>query len=367
MRYWSPIDGHVHLRWDEYADYDFLSWAIDDANAIGLAAVMEMGNTTPQITDEATIIRRIEYASGLISQVPAHHERPARYYIHPGITDSIIDTVALFQLLKADYNAVVKAAKVYTCHSTGRMGLVEQRARQNVWHIAVEVGWKGPVVVHAEDHKLFGYGGASFRPEDPSSHSWYQGERAEVSGALETVKFAHEAGFAGIIVLAHTSSPGMVRKVREWVAKFKPAFRVVFEVTWHHLFLNADDDYPVHGNRVKMNPPLRSRESQERLLELVLAAPEDFMYGSDHAPHPVEAKDRLDPDPASGIVAIPFTPRGIQLLREAGISEPSLRRLMFDNANEVFGLGLEPFEVETEYDPSRWDKYGWNPFSRLGA
>jgi dihydroorotase-like cyclic amidohydrolase len=116
-----------------------------------------------------------------------------------------------------------------------------------------------------------------------------------------------------------------------------------------------------------MNPPLRSRACQEMLLGKVLAAPVDFFVGSDHAPHPVAAKDRLDPDPASGIPAIPFWPKGIKLLRDRGLDEDALRHVTFGHANVLFGLGLEGSEVDTIYKISAWIRYGWNPFERLGA
>ena len=117
---------------------------------------------------------------------------------------------------------------------------------------------------------------------------------------------------------------------------------------------------------VKMNPPLRFKVSQERLLNLFLSAPKDFFIGTDHAPHPVAAKDRTDPHPASGVPALPFWPKGIALLRAQGMSEEDLRWATFDHANLVFRLKIESFEVEVNYDPSRWEKYGFNPFSRLG-
>lgn len=364
MKYTSPIDPHVHLRWTEYGSYSFLPWAIDDANAVGLAAVMEMGNTTPQITDEDTIQRRIEYVDDVLASVPAYHKRAAEHFIHPGLTDSIIHSVHIFRLLRNEEYEQVRAVKLYTCHSTGRMGLTDRRHRRNVWQIAAEVGWTGPVVVHAENHELFGP--EPFNPATPSSHSRYQNENSEVSGAIETLVDAFQAEFAGTIVLAHTSSPDTVVATREWLTQWKPKFTVAFEVTWHHLFLNVEDDYFIHGNRVKMNPPLRLKASQERLLNLFLSAPKDFFVGTDHAPHPVDAKDRLDPAPASGVPALPFWPKGIALLRAQGMSEDNLRWVTFDHANQVFHLSLEPFEVEVNYDPSRWDKYGWNPFSRLG-
>lgn len=363
MKYWSPIDPHVHLRWTEYADQEFLAWAVDDANAVGLAAVMEMGNTTPQITSEETAEDRCDFVEDVFASVPAYHEHPAAHYVHPGLTDQILPTVGLFRMLTRGHTRI-KAAKLYACHSTGRMGLTDRRARQNVWQIATEVGYAGPVVVHAENHELFGP--EPFRLETPASHSRYQHEEAEVAGAFDTLVDAFKAEFAGTIVIAHTSSPDTVGAIREWLAQWKPAFQVVFEVTWHHLFLNVEDDYPLHGNRVKMNPPLRSRASQERLLGQMLKTPADFFVGTDHAPHPVAAKDRIDADPASGIPAIPFWPRGIELLREHGLDEDALRYVTFGHARKVFDLGLDGFTVETEYDPSRWDKYGWNPFSRLG-
>jgi len=364
VKYWSPIDPHVHLRWDEYADQKFLQWGLADAHDVGLAAVMEMGNTTPQITDEETLEDRcdaVDRALGVFTHGPLGR---VAHYVHPGLTDRVLPTTALFQMLARGHTRA-RAAKLYTCHSTGRMGLTERRARQNVWHIAAEVGYTGPVVVHAEDHEAFGPD--PFRPEDPPSHSRHQNAEAELAGVVETLADAMAAGFAGTVVLAHTSGANTVDQARWWVGHWKPPFKVAFEVTWHHLFLNADDDYPVHGNRVKMNPPLRSRANQEMLLGQLLEAPADFFVGTDHAPHPLAAKDRLDPHPASGIPAIPFWPKGIKLLRDRGLDEDALRHVTFGHANAVFGLGLEGFEVETTYKISAWERYGWNSFSRLGA
>lgn len=113
---------------------------------------------------------------------------------------------------------------------------------------------------------------------------------------------------------------------------------------------------------MKMNPPLRSKESQQSLLEMCLAGKLDII-GSDHAPHPMERK--RGPNPASGIPALPFWPRGIELLRKLGISEDLLKDMTFGTANTLFKFGLAPGEVDCEYNPDLWAKYGFNPFESV--
>jgi dihydroorotase-like cyclic amidohydrolase len=112
-----------------------------------------------------------------------------------------------------------------------------------------------------------------------------------------------------------------------------------------------------------MNPPLRSKAMQEKLLEYVLAGKLDII-GTDHAPHPISRKD--DPEkPASGIPGILFWPRGIELLRKFGISSELLDNMIFHNANKLFKWNLTPQIVDIKYDPTLWDRYGYNPFIRL--
>ncbi|MFX0122667.1 MAG: dihydroorotase [Candidatus Hodarchaeota archaeon] len=67
---------------------------------------------------------------------------------------------------------------------------------------------------------------------------------------------------------------------------------VSFEVTPHHLFLNNDDFYRL-GVRSLMNPPLRSKTEQKKLLEAFLMG-QIQVIGTDHAPHTLEEKEDLE-------------------------------------------------------------------------
>ncbi|MFX1285243.1 MAG: dihydroorotase family protein [Promethearchaeota archaeon] len=67
---------------------------------------------------------------------------------------------------------------------------------------------------------------------------------------------------------------------------------ISFEVTPHHLFLNCDD-FTQLGVKGKMNPPLRSKKEQEKLLEAFLQG-QIQIIGTDHAPHTLQEKENLE-------------------------------------------------------------------------
>jgi dihydroorotase len=67
---------------------------------------------------------------------------------------------------------------------------------------------------------------------------------------------------------------------------------ISFEVTPHHLFLNNDDLYQL-GVKGKMNPPLRSKIEQQKMLEAFLTN-QIPIIGTDHAPHTTQEKNDME-------------------------------------------------------------------------
>lgn len=100
--------------------------------------------------------------------------------------------------------------------------------------------------------------------------------------------------------VCHISTKESVRVVRD--AK-RAGIRVTAEVTPHHLLLCEDDIDGLDAN-YKMNPPLRSKEDQEALIEGLLDGTIDFI-ATDHAPHTAEEK-------AQGIDRAPFGIVGLE-------------------------------------------------------
>ncbi len=354
MKYLKPVDPHVHLRGEEYAGQDYAFKAFQDGMAVGLRFMYEMPNCKPFLIDQATLDERFEKTGWPIEDT----EPPIGHGMHIGLTNDAEQVRNAFRMIRREqFHERLRADKTFYTHSTGNMGILDEEYQRAIWGWRSTMNYQGISIGHFEDEKYFV---GEFNPQHPPSHSEHQNELAELVQVERQFRNAYDANFLGTFYVAHCSSPSTVA----WLEKNKKraSFQVVKEVTWHHMFLNWDD-YAIHGNRVKMNPPLRSKKSQERLLDQVLSGQLDLI-GTDHAPHPVALKD--SDRPPSGIPAILFWPRGIELLRQHGIKEELLADLICRRAIELFQLPFQPEEVEVTYTPSLWDRYGWNPFSRLG-
>lgn len=353
MKFINIIDPHVHLRGEEY-DIPYAKYGFDDAKACGLTALYEMPNPKPWLVDETTLRDRQAKCNGI---------RSVYHGINIGLTNNIEQIRAALTLIMNRGQAYkfgdsLVADKTFYTHSTGNMGILDEDYQKAIWQNKVMMGYKGISMGHFEDEKSYI---GKFDPSNPQSHSEFQNHVAEIVQVERQFRNAVDAGFEGTFYVCHISNPETI----EWLEKNKDRskFKIVREVTFHHMFLNYED-YKIHGNRVKMNPPLRDQKMQEKLLEHVISGNIEVI-GTDHAPHPLSRKD--DPkSPMSGVPAIPFWPKGIELLRwKYGIKEELLQKITFSNINKIFQLNLKPVEVEIEYNQDLWTKYGYNPFSRI--
>lgn len=153
------------------------------------------------------------------------------------------------------------------------------------------------IVAHCEDNSLI-YGG-----------SVHDGEFAKANGLNGIPSVCEAVHIARDVLLAeaagchyhvcHIGTKESVRVVRD--AK-KAGIRVTAEVTPHHLLL-SDSDIPGLDTNYKMNPPLRSPEDREALLEGLRDGTIDFI-ATDHAPHTEEEKQQTMSLAPFGIVGL---------------------------------------------------------------
>jgi dihydroorotase len=99
--------------------------------------------------------------------------------------------------------------------------------------------------------------------------------------------------------VCHVSTAGSVEVIR-W-AKAR-GIDVTAEVTPHHLLL-TDDLVAGYDPRFKVNPPLRRTEDTLALREALADGTIDIV-ATDHAPHPVEAKESEWDAAANGMVGL---------------------------------------------------------------
>ncbi|QSB48273.1 dihydroorotase [Parageobacillus toebii] len=188
-------------------------------------------------------------------------------------------------------------------------------------------------------------------------------------GVVHDGEFAHRYGLYGIpsvcesvhiardVLLAeatgchyhvcHISTKESVRVVRD--AK-RAGIRVTAEVTPHHLLL-CDEDIPGPDANYKMNPPLRSKEDREALIEGLLDGTIDFI-ATDHAPHTEAEKQK-------GINAAPFGIVGLEtafpllythLVETNILTLKQLIDLLTVKPAECFGLPLGKITVGERAD-----------------
>ena len=347
------IDPHVHLRGEEYQGQEFLRKGFRDAKVVGIQALLEMPNPDPQLTSEKICNDRIGYVDLI---------RDGIYHgINIGLTDDIEQVKSALELVES--SSRITADKVFYVHSTGNMGILDEDVQREIWKVKGEMKYNGVSMGHFEDEDSFDKENP-FDYKNPISHSLYQNPESELIQVERQLRNAIDNKFQGTFYICHVSNPDTITYLNQQRSEID--FPIVTEMTFHHMFLNWED-YKIHGNRLKMNPPLRSKDMQEQLLEHVLKGNVDVI-GTDHASHTLEKKDSVKPP--SGIPALPFWPRGLKMLLELGMSEQKLQSMSFDKANEIFELGLtrdcEGFpEEKLIYSPALWNVYGYNPFSRI--
>lgn len=198
------------------------------------------------------------------------------------------------------------------------------------------------IVAHCEDNSLL-HGGYIHDGVYASEHS-HRGicSESEWKPIKRDIELCRQTGCAYHV--CHISCKESVELIRQAKAQ---GVDVTCETGPHYLIL-TDEDLKEDG-RFKMNPPLRSKEDRQALIEGVLDGTVD-MIATDHAPHSQEEKSRGLEKSAFGIVGIEtaFQLLYTHLVKKNIISLEKLVELLAVNPRKRFGL---------EYDNSFtvWD------------
>ena len=198
------------------------------------------------------------------------------------------------------------------------------------------------IVAHCEDNSLLN-GGYIHDGEYARANSHRgicsESEWGPIKRDLELVK---ETGCAYHI--CHISTKESVELIRQ--AK-KEGLNVTCETAPHYLLM--DDSYLQEDGRFKMNPPLRSAEDRQALIEGLKDGTID-MIATDHAPHSEEEKSKGLDGSAFGIVGIEtaFPLLYTYLVKEDIISMETLLKLLVTNPRKRFG-------IQQTCDFSIWD------------
>ncbi|WP_139489887.1 dihydroorotase [Brevibacillus dissolubilis] len=275
------IDMHVHLREPGFEAKETIATGAASAVRGGFTTVACMPNTRPVIDSVETV----EYILG-----KAKEAGKARVIPYGSIT------VRELGKELTDF-AALKAAGICAVTDDG-VGVQATGMMRQAMELAKEHGLS--VVAHCEDEELVIPGTALHDGVTAKRHG-LQG----IPSASESVHVGRDillAEMTGVHYhVCHISAKESVRLVRDGK---RAGVNVTTEVSPHHLLL-CDEDIPDSLDaRWKMNPPLRSREDREALIQGLLDGTIDII-ATDHAPHTEEEK-------AKGLERAPFGIVGLE-------------------------------------------------------
>ena len=214
------------------------------------------------------------------------------------------------------------------------------------------------IAAHCEDNSLL-FGGYIHDGEYAKAHGHRSISSASEYKQIERdLRLAEETGCTYHV--CHISTKESVELIRQ--AKTR-GVNVTCETAPHYLVL-CDDDMQEDG-RFKMNPPLRSREDKQALIDGIKDGTID-MIATDHAPHSAEEKGRGLEKSLMGVVGLEtaFPVLYTELVMKNIITLDRLVELMSFKPKERFGIDTNNdfavFDISEAYkiDPENFLSMG---------
>lgn len=274
------VDLHTHLREPGFEQSETVLTGSRAAAAGGFTTVFAMANTLP-----------VQDTAGVVEQVKALGDAAGYVTVRPigAVTEDLEGTRL------SEIGAMAQSrAEVRVFSDDGKCvhdPLLMRRALEYV------KTFDGVIAQHAQDPRLTE--GAQMNEGALSSELGLKGwpAVAEESIIARDVLLAEHVGAR--LHICHLSTAGSVEVIR-W-AKAR-GIQVTAEVTPHHLIL-TEELVRSYDARYKVNPPLR-RDSDVHALRQAVADGLIDIVATDHAPHPVEAKECEWDSAAFGMVGL---------------------------------------------------------------
>ncbi len=341
------VDVHTHLREPGFSYKETIASGSASAAAGGCTSVCSMPNLDPSPYSLENLEKQLEII-----------KRDAKINVIPyGRITKDKDTLSDMEAL----------APYVIAFSDDGIGVQDESMMRAAMTEAKRLG--KIIAAHCEDDKLRA-GGAIHDGKFAKEHNipgisseseWKQIER-DIALAKETNCAYH---------VCHVSTKESVELIRKAKAD---GVNITCETGPHYLVTDEND--LVDDGNWKMNPPLRSKEDRQALIEGVKDGTID-MIATDHAPHSKEEKSKGLAKSLMGIVGFEtaFPLLYTELVKKGAITLDKLIEIMSDKPSERFNIergemlgenaSFTVFELDSEYeiDPEKFLSKGRNtPF-----
>lgn len=316
------IDPHVHFRDFTQKGVFTIGQGKELARSQGVIAVCDMPNTNPPIITKEALDERFRLAEsqGVTSG----------YYVFIGATGDEMQLRWAFR--EATENPKVAGIKMYAGISTGSLSITKLESQRLVYTIAAKEGYAGVMAVHCEEEAFACP--HNWNPQIPGTWNLAKPPIMEIIGIGNQIMFAKEEGFKGHLHIVHVSTPVGVDMV--WEAK--KHMSISCAATPHHLTYHDAMMEDPSWIELKVNPPIRSLQMRDEMLERLEVGKIDFME-TDFAPHPPKIYDPKNPNNniPSGIRSLNNYDGFLrELERRHGFGADHIDRLTYGNIKEVY-------------------------------
>ncbi len=321
-------DVHVHLREPGFSYKETIETGTKASARGGYTAVCSMPNLDPAPDSRENLEKQIDII-----------KRDAKIAVFP------YGTITKFQIGRELSDMDDIAPDVIAFSDDGK-GVQNEEIMKAAMLKAKSLGKM--IVAHCEDNSLL-HSGYIHDGEYAKNHG-HRGicSESEWGPIKRDIELVRETGCAYHV--CHISTKESVELIR---AAKADGVNISCETGPHYILL--DDSYLQENGRFKMNPPLRSPEDREAILEGILDGTIDCI-ATDHAPHSAEEKSRGLEKSAMGIVGIEtaFATLYTGLVKTGMLPLEELCNLLSKNPRERFGIKSDPgftvFEVGHEYE-----------------
>ncbi len=271
------IDVHVHFRDPGFTYKEDIHTGALAAAKGGYTSVVLMGNTKPAVDDVDTL----------------------NYVLKSGKKEdiNIYSVATITKGLKGE-----KLTDFYELKENGAVGLsddgipiLDEELLKKAMVLADELNL--PISLHEENPKYIVNNGVNAGCVAKELGIGGSDRQAEISLVKRDVEMALETG--AILNVQHISTKEAVDIVRE--AKRKGC-NIHAEATPHHFTL-TEEAVLKYGTLAKMNPPLRTEEDRQAIIEGLKDGTIDII-ATDHAPHSKDEKKRPITEAPSGIIGL---------------------------------------------------------------
>ncbi len=347
------IDSHVHFREPGGESKETLASGSKAAVLGGVTTVFDMPNTSPAVTTDEVLDRKLARAAGRLY---------CDYAFYIGATPENAAWLA-----EAERREGVAGIKLFMGSSTGELLVEDEEDIRTV----LSAGQRR-VAVHAEDEKRLRARRGRIKRGDPASHPVWRDADAALRASRRLIRIARQTRRPVHVLHVSTQEEIPLLAANRDLA--------TAEVTPHHLTLAAEDAYSRLGNLAQVNPPVRQAVHRDALIAAVANGVIDTI-GSDHAPHTRDEKTRAYPESPSGFPGVAtLLPVMLEHAAAGRIPLQKLIHLFSEGPARVFGilgkgrvqegfdadLTLVDLAARRRIENGTWvSRVGWTPYSGM--